>query len=297
MLCLFDFDLAANPHLRLELYDQDEDDEVPFDNAVDYWRRGVGQVTSHLNTTGRGQAVAAWNGLFFATDDKAGGYKGTGRHIAPVVLQGRVYDNVGNHRWTFGVQYQNGRPVFKSLHLPDRSTLAREFTFAAAGAQCLVRHGLPVKLQPFPRPGDKPIPQPVPSTPEEVGHIPVVDHIRTSRTSMGWSRDNRHLYLLIVKEPDSETASVWAFRHRVPLRGGWTVADLQRFWQAMKVWGAVNIDGGEVTQMVYRRKDGQYAMIPPRWAALQPLLLFPPSLPNAPEGGTLMYFYVRDTRG
>lgn len=79
--------------------------------------------------------------------------------------------------------------------------------------------------------------------------------------------------------------------------GGWTVSDLQRFWQAMKLWGAVNVDGGEVTQMVYRRKDEQYAMIPPRWADTRQLLPFPPTFPAAPEGGTLMYFYVRDTRG
>ena len=59
---LFDFDFHRNPHLRLELFDQDEDDKTPFDNHTDYWTRGVGQVTRHLNETGRGKVIAAWNG-------------------------------------------------------------------------------------------------------------------------------------------------------------------------------------------------------------------------------------------
>lgn len=53
-LDLFQFDFAANPHLRLELYDQDEDDAKPGDNSVDYWPQGVGQATRHLNALGRG---------------------------------------------------------------------------------------------------------------------------------------------------------------------------------------------------------------------------------------------------
>src|SRR5437763_4034906 len=41
VLDLLQFDFTANPRLRLELYDQDEDDPVPFDNSVDYWARGI----------------------------------------------------------------------------------------------------------------------------------------------------------------------------------------------------------------------------------------------------------------
>ncbi len=40
-LDLFRFDFTANPALRLELFDQDQDDEKPFDNEVKYWKRGV----------------------------------------------------------------------------------------------------------------------------------------------------------------------------------------------------------------------------------------------------------------
>lgn len=297
VLDLFEFDFDANPNLRLELYDQDEDDATPFNDEADYWHRSVGHVTRYLNEKGRGKVVAAWNGLFFGMDYTTGGPKGVGRHVAPVVLRGKVYFNVGNHRWTFGVKYENGKPVFKAMHLPDRATLAREYDFAAAGAQCLIRDGKPLKLQPFPNSNEEIKARgATSSTPDEAGHIRMVDHIRTSRTSMGWSQDNRRFYLLIVKEPDSETASGIALRRRVPLMGGWMLSDLQRFWQAKKVWGAVNVDGGEETQLTYLRPNGKYDMVPPRWGDLRMRLTFPPAFPNAPGGGALMYFYVRDIR-
>ncbi|NCO38527.1 MAG: hypothetical protein COZ06_02975 [Armatimonadetes bacterium CG_4_10_14_3_um_filter_66_18] len=295
-LDLLRFDFSVNPELRLELYDQDEDDATPFDNQVDFWSRGVGQVTRHLNRNGRGRVIAAWNGLFFSNEPGERDRRWA-RHVAPVVLNGKAHYNVGNHRWTFGVQYRDGKPAFKTLHLPDKGTLEREFAFGAGGAQCLIREGAPLQLQPPPRPGDKPLPRPVPSTPREAGHIPDVDHIRTSRTSMGWSRDQQQFYLLIVKEPDSEVGSALALRGRIPVVGGWTVADLQRFWLSMRVWGAVNIDGGDVTQTVYLREDGGYEMVPPRWATPEPRLTFSPEFRKAPGGGTLMYFYVREAPG
>jgi hypothetical protein len=292
---LLQFDFVANPELRLELYDQDEDDDRPFDNEVDFFARGVGQITRHLTRAGKGPVLAAWNGLFFSAEETSAGRR-IARHVAPVVLNGSVHHLVGNHRWTFGVQYTRDGPRFRAVHLPDRATLEREFTFAAAGAQCLVREGAPLTLQPFPKPGDKPLPRPVPSTPQQAGHIPGVDHILTSRTSMGWTHDSRRLYLLIVREPDSETGSAIAAKRGLPVAGGWTLHDLQRFWMSMHVWGAVNVDGGDVTQMVYRRGDGRYEMVPPRWATAEMRVVLPPELSAAPEGGTLMYFYVREMR-
>lgn len=302
LLDLFDFDFVANPRLRLELYDQDEDDATPFDNNVEFWPRSVGQITRYLNARGRGKVIAAWNGLFFTFEQTQTSRSGRiGHHLAPVVLRGRTYYNVGNHRWTFGLQSRAGKPVFKTLHLPDKNTLVKEFTYGAAGAQCLIREGVPLKLKSFPRPNEKPMKAPVSSTPEEAGHIPVVDHMKTSRTSMAWSNrtresaDSRHFYLLIVKEPDAEAASALALNHRVPMTGGWMVSDLQRFWLAMKVWGAVNIDGGDVTQMAFLRTDGAYTMVPPRWTTTRQRLTFPTTFQNAPAGGTMMYFYVRDS--
>ena len=59
MLDFFDFDLRKNPHLRFEIYDQDEDDARPFDDFADCWPRSVGWVTRHLNATHRGKVIAA----------------------------------------------------------------------------------------------------------------------------------------------------------------------------------------------------------------------------------------------
>jgi hypothetical protein len=69
VLDFFDFDLGTNPHLRFEIYDQDEDDDHPFDDTADCWPQGVGWAVQHLNATGRGQVVAAWHGLFFSCDE------------------------------------------------------------------------------------------------------------------------------------------------------------------------------------------------------------------------------------
>lgn len=291
VLDLFEFDFASNPYLRLELYDQDEDDDVPFDNKANFWDQGIGHVICHLNRTGRGKVIVAWNGLFFGYDRK----RKVAWHVAPVVLRGKVhYWNVGNHRWTFGVKYEDGKPKFKLLHLPSYETLAKEFTFAAGGAQALIKDGRLLKLQSFPKLPNEPITQPVPSTPDEVGHIPIIDHIKTSRTSMGWSKDSHKLYLLIVKEPDREAVSALALRFRIPLMGGWSIADLQQFWLAMKVWDAVNIDGGDVTQAAFLREDGQYELVLPRWSAIKMRSKVIPCVHDDPKGGVLMYFYVTD---
>jgi hypothetical protein len=293
-LDLFDFDFEANPHLRLEIYDQDEDDAIPFDNRVRFWPNGVGQVTRHLNALGRGPVVAAWNGLFF--DLSGQGDNGIAHHLTPVVLNKKLhYPDLDTYRWTFGVQYEQGRPRFKTLHMPASSALTREFDYAAGAAQCLVQKGMSLKLQPFPKPGE-PISPSHGSAPQEAGYIRYVDHMKTSRTSLGWSKDNLHLWLLFVKAPTTETESALALKHDMPISGGWTVADLQRFWLAKGVWGAINSDGGGPAQLTYRRADGNYLLIPPRWAADNTRNVISPHFLNAPAGGSLMYFYVRNTK-
>lgn len=289
---LLEFDFAANPALRLELYDQDEDDAVPFDNQVMFYANAVGQVTRHLNELGRGPVLAAWNGLYFAVDDYTP--DGLAHHIAPIVLNGEVYHLVGNHRWTFGVQYADGRPRFKTLLLPDKATLAHEFTYAAAGAQCLIKDGQPLAMPAYPARGER-IPAKSPRPTEgEAGYIPQLEFLRTSRTSMGWSADSQQLYLMEVKEPDREGVSIGAFMLRIPLMGGWTVADRQAFWVSFGVVGAVSVDGGDVMEMVYRRGDGRYVMLPPRLGSRAMRLEFDGWFEGAPEGGTMMYFYVRE---
>jgi hypothetical protein len=290
---LFDFDFRANPHLRLELYDQDEDDKTPFDDKCEFWPQGVAQAAQHLNKIGRGPVVAAWNGSFFQYRD-IGGHR-IGSHIAPVVLRGHVYYNVGLVRWAVGVKYDKTGPVFTALHMPSKDALANTYDFAAEGASCLIDQGKPLRLAPFPPPGQQPSPSRTACAPDEAGYVRIVDHIRTSRTSMAWSRDNRHLYLLIVKDPGAEAISVNALLHNLPVVGGWTVADLQRFWQSLSVWGAVNIDGGDCTALVARRADGRYDYVPAFWGDTAMRRMLPADLSGASRGGSMMYFYVRDT--
>ena len=295
VLDFFDFDLTANPHLRFEIYDQDQDDAHPFDDSADGWPVGVGQATRHLNTSGRGKVVAAWHGLFFGWETQ--GAKPPSpyvyHHVTPVVLDGKVHANVGQARWTFGARYDaQGHATFKTLLMPDKKALAKDFTFAAGGAQCLIKDGKPLKLRPFPT-GDAPEPhQPVPCAPDEAGYIPNVDWIQTTRATVGWSKDSKHFYLLFVKQTGTEGGAIMASHGHGPPTGGWTVSDEQRFWLAKGVWGAINSDGGDVGQLTFLQPNGNYVLLP---SVAEERLTFTPDFVNAPSSGTLLYFFVRDT--
>ena len=191
---------------------------------------------------------------------------------------------------------RKGEPTFKTLLMPDKAALAKNFTFAAGGAQCLIKDGKPQKLHPWPNLDDPAPHQPVPCAPDEAGYIPNVDWIQTTRATVGWSRDNKHFYLLFVKQTGTEGGAVMASHGHGPPTGGWTVSDEQRFWLAKGVWGAINSDGGDVGQLTYLLPDGNYLLMPPRGGGhYRQRLIFPPDFPNAPPGGTLLYFFVRDT--
>ncbi len=301
VLDFFDFDLGRNPGLRFEIYDRDQDDAHPFDDTADCWPHGVGWATQHLNAIGRGQVVAAWHGLFFNCDAAARGKSADlksiyiGHHVTPVVIDGRVHCNVGQARWTFGAQYdKRGRATFKTLLMPNRATLAKSFTFASGGAQCLIKDGRAQKLHPWPNMSDPEPHQPVPCAADEAGYIPNVDWIQTTRATVGWSQDQKHFYLLFVKQTGTEGAGVMASHGHGPPCGGWTVSDEQRFWLAKSVWGAINSDGGDVGQLTFLQPDGNYLLLPAVGGGSGGRLTVPPTFPNAPPGGTLLYFYVRD---
>jgi hypothetical protein len=300
----FDFNLKENPALRLEIYDQDEDDAKPWDNRVDYLPRSVVHATRDLNrkfaAQGKGRVIAAWNGLFFGYDRKGG--KELAFHVSPVVIGGTVHHWGSNHRWSFGVKYTAGKAAFKTFFLPDRATLQHEYDYGGGSAQCLIKDGKPLKLQPFPTAGSPRLKQPIKSTREEAGHIPYFDHMKSSRASIGWSRDNTYLYLLFVKEPDTESGSILALlRETSPdsaaAKGGWMVSDLQDFWKARRVWGAVNSDAGGVGQLLYAQRDGSYEFVPPQQGTSEMRMTLKGDLGKAPGGGAIMYFYVRDTSG
>jgi hypothetical protein len=267
---LFEADYSVNPHLKLGLYDLDQDDERPFDDAAEH-SKTVDELLPHLEQISKSKVLLAWNGPFFAYDFADS--KPIARHIGPVVQQGKLRYNVGNHRWTLVSKDFK----LETLHLPSRKQLeAKQADWAVAGVQCLVRDAKPLRLEPFPRFEDEIRKAPVPSSPEEAGHIPLVDHMRTSRTSIAWSKDGSKLFILLIIEADHELGSKLGLKRGEAQESGWTLADLQRFWLAQGAWGAINSDGGDVTQRVYRAVDGTLQVLKPK-----------------KDEGTLLTFYLR----
>lgn len=309
---LLEFDLDANPNLRLGLYAQDEDDAQPMDNNIRFWARGVGQVTRDLNqraaSSKQGVVVAACNGPFFGYRHASARVQDEiGFHVAPIVLRGHAFHNTGNHRWTFGAKYLGGRPHFKTFHLPGRAQMEREFDWASGSVQCLIKDGRALKLEPFPSGPRDFKKQPVASTPSEAGHIPYFDHAKFSRVSLAWkSRPDgsaSRLFWLVVREPDgaSEGQSIDDLARWKPQARGWNVPDVQRFWLSMLRAGlidnAINSDAGDCAQLVYRLQDGRYQMVSP--IGDNPKFerkVFGPDFKGAPQGGTVMYFNVRDAK-
>ncbi len=305
MLDLFDFDFGANPRLRWEIFDQDEDDKKPLDNHVNYWDRNVALATKQLDgAKGRGPVIAAWNGAFFGYYD--GDKTADAFHVSPVVLRGKVYFYTAQHRWTFGVKNTPAGPVWKTFFKPDRATMEREFDYAAGSVQCLVKDGKPLKIEPFPAVGDSFKAQPVASTDKEAGHIPYFDHMKTCRASLGWSRDNKHLFLLAVKEPDDAGSSSVALSFAVrgepipgntSLAGGWSVPDVANFWQSKGVWGAINSDAGGVMQWIARQPDNAgWELVPAsQGSGNMRVRLAPDWKGMSAGGGAIMYFFVRES--
>ncbi len=285
-LDLLQFDFQENSNLRFAIYDQDQDDAVPFDNRTDYFPKGAGQVTAHLNKDRK--VLAAWNGLFFAYDREPGSPpNGWATHIGPVVIDGKAHFNVGRHRWMFGVQGQ----TFKALFKPNKKTMEAEFDFAADEAQLLIRQGLPLHIQPF----EDTLKQARSSDSESnAGAIPIVDWMKTSRTSMAWSQDSRTFWVLIVVEADHEVASKLAVKYNREDPSGWTLTDLQKFWLSKGVWGAVNSDGGVVTQLAMRKPDASYELVPAQQST-RPIRYTTSDLANSPDGGSLLTFYVYES--
>lgn len=293
---VLDFDFQLNPNLRWSLYDQDEADDKPFDDHTLYKPLGVAKFAQEFDAGSlprpRGTIVAAWNGAFFGYRDKPA--MDNAFHVSPVVINGKAFFTKNNHRWTFGVKYdKSGRPTWKVLFKPSVSQLEQEFDWAAGALQCLIKEGKPLKLEPFPKNHSEIKRRTQPSTNQEAGHIPHFDHMRTCRASIAWSRDNRHLYLLSVKEPDDELSSSLAASHGTPDPGGFTVQDVQRFWLQKGVWGAINSDAGNVGQLVFRLPDGSHTVIPSKQTSPIMRITCPPNWKGAPPaGGALMYFYV-----
>jgi hypothetical protein len=272
---LFEFDFGRNPHLEFSLFDQDQDDDHPFDNRAAFWERGVAAVTRQLNKGGDGVVLAATNGLFFGFTRSGPG--GVATHVAPVVVRGMPRFVKGpNPRWTFGViDDKDGVRFEQQEHLTEARW--KQYTYASGGAQSLVREG---KQAPLP--------------PGSVNRSVAFDRMRTTRVGLGWTRDSRKLYLLFVKEPDAEGPSLFAAEHGISMAGGWSVPDVARFFATLGAWGAINSDAGDAGQLIYRTPTGRYELVPPKWSSPKMRMTLADDFSNAPQGGTLMYWVIRD---
>jgi Phosphodiester glycosidase len=274
-LDLFEFDFRRYPNLELLLFDQDQDDEHPFDNKAAFWELGVARITQQLNREGNGVVLAATNGPFFGLSTAGPG--GVATHVAPVVIGGKPhFDSGRNPRWTFGAVSSSHGALFEQQETPPREQLSR-FAYASGGLQSLVSEG---KLAPLP--------------PGSVNHSIAFDRMRTTRVGIGWTRNSGKLYLLFVKEPDAEGPSLLAAQHGISLAGGWRVLDMARFFVALGAWGAINSDGGDVGQLIYRTPEARYVLVPPKWTSPKMRMTLEPDFSNAPQGGTLLYWIVRD---
>jgi len=303
-LDLLAFDWKENPRLRFGLWDADLEsspDKARPRNRFAYWENGFAHQAARMNA--QGDLVACWNAGFFGLLNQKPRTADRAFHLSPVVSNGRAFYRRQTHRWTWGAA-KNGsqRGTFRLQHEPSFGALPRDFQDATGTLQALIRDGQPLELRPYPAWNETPQTPPVPSTPREAGHIPTLDWMHTSRTSAGWNGRGQ-LWVLVVKEPDGEAPSRELVRRRERGRGGWTLADEQRFWRSFGVPNAVGFDGGDVAQAAWRKADGSFEVLAPRIALppsqsatlrLKSDARFQTPAVRALHGSALSYFWVRE---
>jgi len=289
VLRLLTFDFAKEPGLDFGIYDADSDDAVPSDDRNTSWlgrslELVVPRVQERLSAENR-ELRCLINAGFFGARDSWVAF-----HEAAIVVDGKplyssqvLKNDWPDQSWVFGISRRGGRPQF---HLEDDvpwEQLGRRFQTAFCGVRPLRVAGTSRVLKPG------------------MGNTT----LRCSRTSIGWSKDSSKFYILIVRDPDGETASLNQKKTGRPL-GGWDVHQVQQFWEKLQVPNAVLFDGGESTELTYRDAAGGYPMVHCAYHVSRtlaywnqrPLRVFLPLLPAAPnQGGVLNYFYVHGPAG
>jgi len=240
---LFTCDYRTNPKLRWELYDRDEDDAHPRNNASEFvGKDSVAKVWEHIQA--RGKLLAVFNGPFFVIESPY-------RHTAAIVNHGQVYAYVGNPRWALGVKGTD----FQLIHRATRKQLA-PFDWGSGNVQALIVEGKPTAL---PSPDPK-LPNPNQVSPEsqpgDCGPFAWNDYLKTARTSLGWKDGQFAMLTITHAREDGEDNAANLRRAGKPQASGWDIADLQQFWQAWGAVGACNLDGGYATQVAWLTPDG-----------------------------------------
>lgn len=255
-----------------------------------------------------GQRIAVCNGGPFEFDHVR--LSDDAWHVAPVVFEGKAHYLKESSDflplWTFGVREgTNGEKRFETLLSPSHRQL-NGFRFATGGVQCLVKDGLPLALGEPPKDGIWPDDKAPKSG--EAGSLGRSDWTKTSRVSLGWSRDGSKLWLLCVHDPQPESAARVALSARVrggedasspPFGCGWSLRDVQDFWESRGAWGAVAVASGDFSQFAARRSDGKIDFVPSHVAGLfwktahgRTRLVCPPTLTGAPTGGSALFYWV-----
>ena len=118
--------------------------------------------------------------------------------------------------------------------------------------------------------------------------------------SDGLRTATRFTFSLVLDDADSEGQKQMRRKNDWPQPGGWDVNEVQKFWEQRQVPFAVLFDGGESTQLAFRRPDGGYHYVSSGYQYSfvagylfqRPLLLTPPILPPAEaHRGVLNYLY------
>ncbi len=281
----FTFDFQKQPRLEVGLYDCDSDDANPYDDSnTTYLGQDltalVGKLAFRAEPSHR-QVLCVINGGFFGASSLS-----VAHHEEPLTEEGRALYNVDrlqpkDQAWLLAVNSANavaaGRPRFSMFaDLPWGHFLDYETVLGGVRPLRFEGHSEPLK------PGAG------------------VTSLRCSRTSVGWSADGGKFYVLSVIDPDGELASQLQ-RKAGAQTGGWDVAEVQKFWEKKQVPFALLFDGGESTQLAYRKADGGFAYVPSGYQysftlgyfLQRPLRFTLPILPpSEAHRGVLNYLYV-----
>jgi len=285
---LLSADFAQNPRLALEGYNADLHDTTPGNDVNTTW---LGQPLPYLLPDIERQArlksetvLSAWNGNFFGYDKQWVGW-----NLSPFVENGQAHYNV--HRlsrdyaeqdWQFGVRRKGGKVRFVLAKDFSWARWQSEFETALGGVRPLRVNGKSVPL----RPG--------------YGNTAM----QSSRTSLAWTADSSKLYLLIVKELDAEGSSNRQKQAKVRQVGGWSLPQVQQFWESLHLPNAIALDAGESTQLALRDAD-RYRFVPSGYLTartlgyvhdkpiLTSLLIRPPTQAHF---GVMNYLYLAERK-
>ncbi len=283
---LHTFDFHNLSKLNVGIYDCDSDEAAPYDNSnTTYMGQDLAALLDKLNdqqAIARRQILCLINGGFFG----ASGWS-VAHHEEPLVENGRALYNVDTLRpkdqaWFFAINSPNavlaGRPRFSMPPSIPWDQLTNYQT-VLGGVRPLISEGHPLEL----RPGAG------------------VTTLKCSRTSIGWTADGGALFVLTVFDPDGELASAVQRKMGATQTGGWDATQVQKFWEDRHVPFALLFDGGESTQLAFRRPDGQYTIVPSGYQYSfttgylfrRPLRFTLPILPpSQAHRGVLNYFYI-----